>query len=72
MCKLVCELTDVTLVFNSVIKVLILVCVEVSMWGQTCRQVWLGDIYVLILVCVEVSMWANILKQMENQMGLES
>ena len=43
-------------------SVLILVCVEVSMWVCVKQFERFKKVYVLILVCVEVSMWADMEK----------
>ena len=47
---------DTKFVFENV---LILVCVEVSVWDNFSYDDFYSDNFVLILVCVEVSVWAT-------------
>ena len=56
--KLVCEIRSMYIA-KEIIFVLILVCVEVSMWGDMQIRRRRPEYPVLILVCVEVSMWDN-------------
>ena len=66
--KLVCEFLE-TLTVEQFKAVLILVCVEVSMWDGRIKQSSTRNREVLILVCVEVSMWdkKNNMKELEQQ-----
>ena len=48
---------------TQLLKVLILVCVEVSMWADMSQNLYAQLSDVLILVCVEVSMWVTFNEQ---------